>query len=313
MNLLRGRSLQPGDSIGLIAPASGFDEAMLGRGVASIEALGFHAVLGEHIHARTQQYFAGTAQQRAHDLHAMFANPAVRAIVCARGGYGSQALLPLLDLDLIRRDPKPILGCSDLTALQLWLHDQCGLISLHGPMAAGDFARDDGVDVISLGNCFSGCEAWQLGADSGLRTLRAGTAQGRLWGGCLSLMVATLATPLELLSSGEDDLLLFVEDIAERPYKIERMFRQWQQAGKLKRVKGIVFGEMVQCQQPDAHYTLQDVLTRVLEDFAGPVAYGLRSGHVTRANVTLPIGVCATLTCTERASLQIEEAATLSA
>jgi muramoyltetrapeptide carboxypeptidase len=302
-----------GDTVGIVAPASGFDEAKLEVGIAKLESLGYRVRLGQHIHQRAQQYFAGTPQQRADDLHAMFADPEVRAIVCARGGYGSQALLPLLDLGLVRANPKPIVGCSDVTALQLWLYEQCGLVSWHGPMVAGDFAREDGMDMQSWTSCARGMAPWQLASDSGLQVVRAGRATGKLWGGCLSLLVSTLATPFELLRDPQEDWILFLEDIGEKPYKIERMFRQWHDAGKLKRVKGIIFGEMLECEQPNARYSLRDVLHRVLEDFPGPVACGLRSGHVSRANITLPIGVSVELVCEDAATLVSQEAATLPA
>jgi len=308
--LLRGTALQPGDTIGIVAPSSGFDEAGLTRGVARIESLGYKVKQGSAIHERTAQYFAGTPEQRAADLHAMFRDPEVRAILCTRGGYGSQALLPLLDLDLIRKNPKPILGCSDLTAIECWLLEQTGLVSLHGPMAAGDFARDDGMDLASLAACLSGKSGWQLNAASGLQILKPGTASGQLYGGCLSLLVSTLATPYELLRAHDKDIILFVEDIGEKPYQIERMLTQWRSAGKLERVRGIVFGEMLNCEQPGARYTLRDVLLRVLADFPGPIAMGLRSGHVSRANITLPIGVACELNCNSNSTLTLKDSAT---
>lgn len=311
--LLRGKNILPGDTIGVIAPASGFDEHKLRAGIARLESLGYWVKQGHAIHERAPQYFAGTPRQRADDLHAMFLDPEVKAILCARGGYGSLALLPLLDLELARRNPKPIIGCSDLTALQLWLHEQTGLVSLHGPMAAGDFARENGVDSGSWLACTQGNVEWELGGDAGLSVLRAGTAAGRLYGGCLSLLLATLGTPHELLRNSREDILLFFEDIGEKPYKIERMLTQWRDAGKLQRAKGIVFGEMLDCEQPNSNYALRDVLARVLADFSGPVAYGLRSGHVSQRNVTLPLGVQAELNCAEYAALTIKEPATLPA
>ncbi len=308
--LLRGTALAPGDTIGIVAPSSGFDEAGLERGIARLQTLGYKIKQGSAIHERTPQYFAGTPAQRAADLHAMFGDPEVRAILCARGGYGSQALLPLLDLELIRNNPKPIIGCSDLTAVECWLLEQTGLVCLHGPMAAGDFAREDGVDFASWSACLTAKPEWQLNAASGLQTLKPGVASGQIYGGCLSLLVSTLGTPFELLRAATDDMILFIEDIGEKPYQIERMLSQWRAAGKLERVRGIVFGEMLNCEQPGARYTLRDVLLRVLADFPGPVAYGLRSGHVSRANITLPIGVACELDCRSAATLTIREAAT---
>jgi len=308
--LLKGAALQPGDTIGIVAPSSGFDEAALERGIARLESLGYKVKLGDAIHRRSPQYFAGTPEQRVADLHAMFCDSAVRLILCTRGGYGSQALLPQLDLELIQKNPKPILGCSDLTAMQCWMLDQIGLVSFHGPMAAGDFAREDGLELASLNDCFSGKSEWRLNESSGLQTLKNGAAQGRLYGGCLSLLVSSLATRYEL--KPQQDSVLFIEDIGEKPYQIERMLTQWRAAGKLDCVKGVIFGEMLNCEQPGGGYTLRDVLQRVLADFPGPVGYGLRSGHVSRANVTLPLGVQCELVCGASATLTIVEPATRS-
>ncbi len=316
-SLLRGRALRPGDSIGVVAPASGFTETRLTDGILRLEAMGYRVEPGKYIHERFGQYFAGTAAQRAEDLNGMFADPAIKAVICARGGYGSASILPQLDLDVVHRNPKPLLGCSDISVLQLWLLDQAGLISLHGPMMAGDFARADGVDLPSLEHCLFGDSRWSVGAAEGVRPLAAGRAAGRLWGGCLSLLVSTLGTPYELLPDAGEDILLFIEDIGEKPYQIERMLEQWRAAGKLERVRGIIFGEMLYCEQPSAHYTLEEVLRRVLANFNGPVAIGLRSGHVSHGNVTLPLGVRATLDINpdpasgDSATLQIEEPALL--
>jgi len=313
MKLLRGKGLRAGDAVGVIAPSSGFDPAALSRGIAALEGRGFRVKRGTHLDARADQYFAGTAQQRADDLHAMFADNDVAAVLCARGGYGSQSLLPLLEFDLIRANPKPMVGCSDITALQLLLLDRCGLVSLHGPMIAGDFARDNGVDDASWHACISGTSGWKLGAESGLQTLQEGAASGMLWGGCLSLLVSSLATPFELLPAHGENILLFVEDVGEKPYKIERMMQQWRAAGKMERVKGIIFGEMLACEQPGSSYQLTDVLRRMFHDFDGPVAYGLRSGHVSRHNVTLPLGASAALECGENSDLTFHNGATLPA
>lgn len=310
--LLRGPALKPGDAIGVIAPASGFNEEKLRSGIERYEQLGYRVVEGEHLHVRSGQYFAGTAQERAEDVNLMFADKTIKAIMCARGGYGSASLLSLLDLETIRRNSKPVLGCSDISALQLWLLDQTGLVGLHGPMIAGDFTRTDGVDFKSLEHCLRGDSAWSVGEAEGMRPIFSGQAKGRLWGGCLSLLVSTLGTPYELLRDAGEDTILFIEDIGEKPYQIERMLEQWRAARKFDKVRGIIFGEMLYCEQPSAHYTLEEVLRRVLADFKGPVSIGLRSGHVSQGNVTLPLGVKASLVVNPgSALLNIEEAATL--
>ncbi len=286
---LLGAALRPGDCVRLVSPASWFEEDRVRQGMAALAARGYRPQLSQHALARDGQYTAGSVAQRIEDLHAAFADEDVRAIVCNRGGYGSAELLPHLDLDLIRKNPKIFVGCSDITALQTWLLDRTGLVVFHGPMAAGDFARANGIDDASWTAALAAAEPWALGPAAGLRVIRPGVARGRFYGGCLSLLAASLGTPYAVQTSG---CILFLEDIGEKPYRIERMLLQLRQAGKLADVRGIVFGQMKDCTQPGApQELLEQVLARVLEDFAGPVAIGLRSGHVDARNITLPLGV----------------------
>ena len=286
-------ALRPGDCVRLISPASWFEADRVREGMAALAAHGYNVQLAEHALARSGQYTAGTVAQRLQDLHAAFADPQVRGIICNRGGYGSSELLPGLDLDLIRRNPKVFVACSDITALETWLHDQTGLVVFHGPMAAGDFARPDGVDEGVWNAALAVAEPWSLGPDAGLRVLRPGVARGRFYGGCLSLLTASLGTPYAIQTEG---CVLFLEDIGEKPYRIERMLLHLRLAGKLDGVCGIVFGQMKNCAQPGAPPQLLDqVLARFLADFPGPVAIGLRSGHVNAHNITLPLGVACEL------------------
>jgi muramoyltetrapeptide carboxypeptidase len=160
-------------------------------------------------------------------------------------------------------------------------------------MVAADFSRHDGVDLLSFAAALGG-DPYRLGAETGLRALRPGSASGLLYGGCLSLLVASLGTPYAAQTEGK---LLFLEDLGEKPYQIDRMLRQLRLAGKLDGVTGIIFGEMLDCASPGALPDLTEkVIEAVLDWFPGPIAYGLRSGHVSRSNVTLPFGVEAQLT-----------------
>ncbi|MHB1672928.1 MAG: S66 peptidase family protein [Acidobacteriaceae bacterium] len=281
--------LRAGDAVRLISPASWFDPNKLQAGMDFLRALGLQPQLGAHALARYGQYSAGTPAQRLEDLHAAFSDPSVKAIICNRGGYGSAEMLDGLELDLIRRNPKIFVACSDITSLETYIHDATGLVVFHGPMAAGDFARDNGVDIASWQAALSQNLPWQLGPEAGLRTLKPGIAQGKFYGGCLSMLVASLGTPYEIQTSGT---ILFLEDIGVKPYQIDRMLLQLRLAGKLDQVRGIVFGPMLDCVQPGtADELLDSVLLRVLVDFRGPVAIGLRSGHVRERNITLPIGI----------------------
>jgi muramoyltetrapeptide carboxypeptidase len=246
---------------------------------------------------------------RLDDLHHAFADDETRAIFCSRGGYGANYLLDELDLDLIAESEKPLIGYSDLTALQMWLLDQIQLPAFYGPMLSADFAREDGVHLPSLQAALAG-RPYTVGAAEGLRAMQPGRAKGTLYGGCLSILVAMLGTPYEPQTEGK---LLFLEDVNTKPYQVDRMLWQLSQAGKLDRVRGIVFGEMLDCVSPGAPPELLDeAILRALDDFDGPIAIGLRSGHVSRQNVTLTLGVEAELTVAENAHLHlIEPAVTL--
>jgi muramoyltetrapeptide carboxypeptidase len=235
----------------------------------------------------------------------MFERSEVRAIVSARGGYGSNYLLPLIDLDVIRRNPKPLIGYSDLTSLLTWISDETGLVTFHGPMAAKDFAHPDGVDLESWFASLEGSTSWSLNQ---MKTLVPGKAEGDLYGGCLSILVASLGTPYEIQTG---DTILFLEDVGAKPYQVDRMLMQLKLAGKFDGVNGIVFGEMLDCLQPGGQaYTLEDVIVRTVGDLGVPVTFGLPSGHVRRNNITLPLGVSARLQArANSATLDILEAA----
>ena len=293
----------------LVSPASWFDPQRVQSGIASLAKLGYKPELATHALARYGQYSAGNPAQRLEDLHTAFLDPAIRAIICNRGGYGSAELLRGIDLNVIRSHPKIFIGCSDITSLQLWLHNATGLVVFHGPMAAGDFAREDGVDTASWHFALSQDRSWQLGTESGLQILKAGSAQGKLYGGCLSMLVASLGTPYEIQT---ENTILFLEDIGVKPYQVERMLLQLRLAGKLDGVRGIVFGAMKDCVQPGApEDLLESVLLRVLSDFTGPVGIGMRSGHVSERNITLPIGVQCELELTTAPELRCIEPAVM--
>ncbi len=285
-------ALPPNPTVAVVAPASSAQQGRLDAGAAALARRGWRLRFGAHAQGRGAPYFSATADERLGDLHAAFADPAMDAILCTRGGYGVNYLLPGLDLALIRAHPKPLLGYSDISALQTWLLDQTGLIGFHAPMLAADFHLADGIDEPSLAAILRG-QTHRYGPPEGLRPLRPGTAEGTLYGGCLTLLTAALGTPYAPQTEGK---LLFLEDVGVKPYQVDRMLRQLVLAGKLGGVTGIVFGEMLDCRSPGAP---PDLLERAIEHalggFAGPVAIGLRSGHVSRANVTVPLGVRARL------------------
>ena len=309
---IRPPALQPGDTVGIVAPASMVNPDDLESGCAALRELGYKPFYFESILER-DLYFAGSATRRARELEEMFTRDEVRAIICARGGYGSNYLLHILDLNKIKTHPKIFVGYSDLTSLLTYFADSAGLITFHGPMVAKDFAHADGVDLGSWERALNGSSEWALDLDSDVKSLVAGSAEGILYGGCLSILVASLGTPYEIRTAGT---ILFLEDIAAKPFQIDRMLMQLKLAGKLTEVQGIIFGEMLDCRQntnanKDQGYTLEEVVLRVVGDLGVPVVYGLRSGHVSRRNITLPFGVRAALKIAPSGvSLQIMEAAT---
>jgi muramoyltetrapeptide carboxypeptidase len=214
--------------------------------------------------------------------------------VCARGGYGANYLLEAVDWEKIKAHPKIFVGYSDLTSLLTHLCDRAGWVTFHGPMVAKDWAQADGVDRESWLSALSG-SPWELklGAESGVVGLVDGSAKGVLSGGCLSILVASLGTSYEVKTAGR---ILFLEDVAAKPFQIDRMLMQFRLAGKFKGVRGIIFGAMKDCVQ-NSHqaYSLPEVVLRIVGGLGVPVAYGLRSGHVAAGNITLPFGVRAGL------------------
>lgn len=303
-------ALQRGDTVGIVAPASNIKRELLQAGCDTLRGLGYKPVYNDSI-LEQDLYFAGSVERRARELEQMFSREDVRAIICARGGYGANYLLSALDPDKIIPNPKIFAGYSDITTLLTCFADSAGMVTFHGPMVTKDFSHADGVDLLSWESALTGVAPWEpdLGPDSGVKGLVEGRAEGILYGGCLSMLVASLGTAHEIRTGGT---ILFLEDIATKPYQIDRMLMHLKLAGKLNGVNGLIFGEMLDCvQAQDQGYTLEEIILRIVGDLGVPVAYGLRSGHVSRRNVTLPIGVRASLVVEDRdVRLRILEAAT---
>ena len=287
-------ALKKGDTVGIVAPSSYFPREEFEAGCEALRQMGYNPVYTDSIFDR-DLYFAGSVERRARELEEMFVRPDVKAILCARGGYGANYLLPCLDIKKIAANPKIFVGYSDLTSLVTYLCDGAGMVTFHGPMVAKDFAKPGGADTASWQAALGGESRWPLdfGAGSGVQSLVQGSAEGVLYGGCLSMLAASLGTPYEIRTDGT---ILFVEDVAAKPYQVDRMLMQLKLAGKLDGVSGIIFGEMLGCtQSPTQGYTLEEVVMRIVGDLGIPVAYGVRSGHVSKGNITLPIGVSALL------------------
>jgi muramoyltetrapeptide carboxypeptidase len=304
MPLIPLAPIVPPTGVSVIAAASFAQPDRIERGLASLRALGFVPKPAPNALVREPLYFAGTPRQRLDDLHSAFADESTGIVMCLRGGYGSNYLLDGVDTARIAKHPKPFFAYSDLTGLQLWLLDQLGLPAFHGPMLAADFHLEDGVHLSSFNAALRG-DSYTVGTDEGLRTLKPGAARGILYGGCLSILTSLIGTPWEPHTEGT---LLFLEDVGVKPYQIDRMLWQMRKAGKLDGVTGIIFGEMLGCVSPGATPDLlSQAMMNALDGFDGPIAIGLRSGHVSRQNVTLTFGIEAELKATENATLEISQ------
>jgi muramoyltetrapeptide carboxypeptidase len=278
--------LSPGDCVGIAAPASHIprgNEEFLQRGAERVREMGFEIRYSPSLLKRKHLYLAGTDEERAQELMEMFLDPEIKAILCARGGYGTQRIIPYLDADLIRNHPKPLVGCSDITVLLIYLLQRSLVIPFHGPnVATRQFVEGDTEMTLALKGALS---APLPPAEVTCSVLRAGETHGEIIGGCLSCLITTLATPYEPDLQGR---ILFVEDVDESPYKIDRMLTHLKSAGTLQGVKGVVFGQMPGCDAEKG--LLKEVILDVLEEIEGPVLFGFPSGHGTR-NITIPLGV----------------------
>jgi muramoyltetrapeptide carboxypeptidase len=281
--MLKPLPLRKGDVIGVIAPGAAVDAGAVNLGVQVLEDLGYRVQLGRSLFRR-DGYLAGRDEDRLADLVSMFEDATVRAIVTARGGYGSGRLLPLFDVEVARRHPKVFVGYSDLTFFLNQLVQRARLVAFHGPMVAGLTDHLEGASrlLALLGGERSD---WNLTARE---VIQPGTAEGRIVGGCLSVIVAMLGTPYCLETKGR---ILFLEDVNEMPFRIDRMLTQLRQAGMLDGVAGVIFGEMAGCTaEPDESVSVCDVIRREFASAPYPVAFGLPTGHGQGA-VTLPLGI----------------------
>ena len=289
---IRPRALRPGATLAVVSPASTPKRELVEKGLAQLEAMGYRVKVGAHAWGGGPLYYAGSLEQRLKDLHDAFADPEVDGILCTRGGWGSAELLPYLDAAMIGANPKAFVGYSDHTSLHTWLQNEIGLTSFYAPMVAADFARDGGVDEQSWKHVFCGDSEWSLGPANGLRVLQPGSAQGTVMGGCISILAASLGTSYAPQLGGS---ILFLEDIGTKPYQWDRLLLHLRYSGRLEGVKGIVFGDMVQCVDPAEYDLLEEAIRHGLRGFEGPVAIGLRCGHVNGPNLSLPLGVVAKL------------------
>jgi len=317
----RTRTVKPerlcfGDTIGIVAPASPPpDPSSVDRSVEALEKFGFKPKLAKNVRAR-HGFLAGTDRQRAADLMAMFADAKVKAILCLRGGYGTARLVELLDYNVIRRHPKIFAGYSDITSLHGVFARKTGLITFHAPMLNGALSKADLPEFTRASFFRTLMEAQPPGniaegyGEKTVKILRRGVAEGRLVGGNLSVLCAAIGTPYAPVFKGK---ILFVEDVGEKPYRLDRMLTHLWNAGVLEQVAGVAVGVNSDCEDPTAakaaeyRQTSADVIKERLSLLKVPVVTGLPFGHVD-LNATLPVGAQARLDA-NRGELVITEAA----
>jgi len=295
---VRPSRLQPGDTIGLIDPASALSEPMsVDVVVESLAVLGYKAKRGAHLLER-RGYYAGTDEQRAADVNAMFADPEVRAIQCVRGGWGCARLLPLLDWPMIARNPKILLGYSDITALLLSLYARTGLVTFHGPLGTSQwnpFSVGFMKRVLQEGEAVTFENLKEIDEDdltvvkNRVQTLRPGTARGRLLGGNLTVLSSLVGTAY---LPDWDGCILFIEDVEEAPYRIDRMLTQLRLAGILQKARAVIWGNCTDCKPGEGFGSL--TVTEALKDHILPLGVpawtGAMIGHIDK-QFTLPVGI----------------------
>lgn len=289
--LLKVRPAALGSRIGLVAPASPIDRDEFDQGVSELLRLGFEPVYDERIFER-RGYVAGESESRAAQLTSFWRQSDVDAILAVRGGYGSLQILPhlsLTDAALARQARTAFVGYSDLTSLHIWLAFCAGMVSIHGPMI--DRRLSHGATKYDAASFLGSLQPAPLGEirPAGVEVLKSGAAEGPMFGGTLTQLLASLGTPW--VFDPPAGHVLFIEEIGERPYRLDRMLTQLAQTGILARASALVFGQMPRCDEPDGRITAKATVADVLSAFPGPILYGFPSGHTTTPLMTLPFGV----------------------
>ena len=290
MKTIKPSALQPGDTIGIIAPAGPVTKKAIAQAESYLGSKGYEVVLGKNLFKK-RGYLAGTDQQRAYDINRMFADKKIKAVICARGGYGTIRLLDQLDYLLIKNNPKILMGFSDITAMQLAIWSKTGLISFYGPMAT--------IDLNKKMDRFTERNMWEMLSGNSLvnralekrspwKIYKGGRARGRILGGCFSLIYPLIGTPYQPDFRGA---ILVIEDIEEDPYLIDKGLHQLKHHGVLRQINGLVIGKMTRCTaRKKPTLSLDQVIRDMLPQINGPVAANLDFGH-TPAKLTIPIGI----------------------
>ena len=308
--MLKPKRLKLGDTIGVVAPGSPTTEEKVEKVYNKLTKMGFKVVMGKSCYSK-YGYLAGRDEIRAEDLNNMFGDKEINGIICLRGGYGTIRILDLLDYSLIRKNPKVFVGYSDITALHIAINKLSNLVTFHGPMAASDLIGD--ISDFSLNSLYNSIfnEQFNPSIENPLEDLKAingGVAEGEIIGGNLSLIVSTIGTPYEIDTKGK---ILFIEEIGEEPYRIDRMLTQLRLSNKLQEVEGIILGNFNNCspEDPDMSLTLEEVIDNIIKPLNKPTLLNLQAGHC-EPTITIPFGVKARLDA-DRKQITILEKPTL--
>ncbi|MBM7703234.1 S66 peptidase family protein [Metabacillus iocasae] len=281
--------LKRGDTVGIIAPASPPNAKQLKKSLDFLKELGLNVKIGTSVY-KEYGYLAGTDEERLEDIHCMFKDPEVHAIVCACGGFGTGRIVSKLNYDLIKQHPKIFWGYSDITFLHTAIHQQTGLVTFHGPMLSSDIGLDDVHELTkqSFQQLFNQQPIEYTNHLSPLETVVEGEASGPVIGGNLTLLVNTLGTPFEVDTKGK---VFFIEDIDEEPYKVDRMVNQLKMAGKFQDAEGIIIGDFHNCDpvKREQSLTLDEIFTYHIAQANKPTMKGFKIGHCS-PTIAIPIG-----------------------
>ena len=293
--MLIPRPLHKGDTIGLIAPSSPVKQERIDSCIKAITSLGYDVTLGKSALESLNGYLAGSDCVRATDMNHMFSDPAIHAIFCLRGGYGSTRIMDLIDYQTIRRHPKIFIGYSDITSFHLAFYRHSHLVTFHGPMVSSNMLQE--FDSYSLSSMMSALSIpkslyFQNPPDCPVMPIVSGCARGRIVGGCLSLVSPSIGTFYQPDFRGT---ILFLEDIDETLPRCDKLMQQLRNAGILSQVNGILLGNFVQCNNPyDPEYTMLDFFQDFFRGYDKPVLWGVQSGH-GKPMGTIPLGTVCTM------------------
>lgn len=289
MTYIQGNPLKQGDKIGLTAPAGPVSEEKLNEAISVIKEMGFDLEVGLTCYQNFGGYLAGPPELRANELNHMFANPEITAIFCLRGGYGSAQILPLLNYDMISRHPKHFIGYSDITALHIALQQRSKLATIHGPMPASDLIGASDFTKQSFLHTLIASKSLEIDnpPHEKMDYLVPGEARGVITGGNLTVITSLLGTSFEIETAGK---ILFLEDIGEEPYRVDRMLTQLALSGKLQEAEGFILGSWTGCTTENKEaFTVEDLFRQIIVPIGKPTICNLRAGHC-KPSVTLPFG-----------------------